>query len=111
MVGLHTCGDLAPSTLRMFVAKPELVAVCGVGCCYHLLTEEFDPAQEGKPHMHAHTRFLFLARITSSAGIAAGDPPLPPRTLDAHVHISRLTSHTFRLSVWNLGQVTASRSC
>ncbi|KAI4803257.1 hypothetical protein KUCAC02_006808 [Chaenocephalus aceratus] len=37
MVGLHTCGDLAPSTLRMFVAKPELSAVCSVGCCYHLL--------------------------------------------------------------------------
>ncbi|XP_059181437.1 methyltransferase-like protein 25 [Centropristis striata] len=43
MVGLHTCGDLAPSTLRMFVAKPELAAVCSVGCCYHLLSEEFDP--------------------------------------------------------------------
>lgn len=44
MVGLHTCGDLAPSTLRMFVAKPELAAVCSVGCCYHLLSEVFDPA-------------------------------------------------------------------
>ncbi|KAM7367147.1 hypothetical protein PAMP_015071 [Pampus punctatissimus] len=44
MVGLHTCGDLAPSTLRMFVAKSELAAVCSVGCCYHLLSEEFDPA-------------------------------------------------------------------
>ncbi|XP_030006194.1 putative methyltransferase-like protein 25 isoform X2 [Sphaeramia orbicularis] len=44
MVGLHTCGDLAPSTLRMFVAKPELAAVCSVGCCYHLLSEEFDPS-------------------------------------------------------------------
>ncbi|XP_007252476.3 methyltransferase-like protein 25 [Astyanax mexicanus] len=42
MVGLHTCGDLAPSTLRMFVAKPELQAVCSVGCCYHLLSEQFD---------------------------------------------------------------------
>ncbi|XP_038594442.1 methyltransferase-like protein 25 [Micropterus salmoides] len=47
MVGLHTCGDLAPSTLRMFVAKPELAAVCSVGCCYHLLSEEFDPAGQG----------------------------------------------------------------
>uniref|UniRef100_A0A1A7XUZ0 Methyltransferase like 25 n=1 Tax=Iconisemion striatum TaxID=60296 RepID=A0A1A7XUZ0_9TELE len=44
MVGLHTCGDLAPSSLRMFVDKPELAAVCGVGCCYHLLSEEFDPS-------------------------------------------------------------------
>ncbi|KAK3517761.1 hypothetical protein QTP70_018333 [Hemibagrus guttatus] len=47
MVGLHTCGDLAPSTLRMFKAKQELRAVCSVGCCYHLLSEEFnEDAQE-----------------------------------------------------------------
>ncbi|XP_056434576.1 LOW QUALITY PROTEIN: methyltransferase-like protein 25 [Gadus chalcogrammus] len=43
LVGLHTCGDLAPSTLRMFAAKRELASVCSVGCCYHLLTEEFGP--------------------------------------------------------------------
>ncbi|XP_032445094.1 putative methyltransferase-like protein 25 isoform X1 [Xiphophorus hellerii] len=49
MVGLHTCGDLAASTLRMFVAKPELSAVCGVGCCYHLLSEEFNPDGQEKP--------------------------------------------------------------
>lgn len=55
MVGLHTCGDLAPSTLRMFVAKPELAAVCSVGCCYHLLSEEFDPAGQGN-----HTGFFFF---------------------------------------------------
>ncbi|XP_041833889.1 methyltransferase-like protein 25 isoform X1 [Melanotaenia boesemani] len=51
MVGLHTCGDLAPSTLRMFVAKPELAAVCSVGCCYHLLSELFDPA--GQECLHS----------------------------------------------------------
>uniref|UniRef100_A0A3Q4MDT2 Methyltransferase like 25 n=1 Tax=Neolamprologus brichardi TaxID=32507 RepID=A0A3Q4MDT2_NEOBR len=50
MVGLHTCGDLAPSTLRMFVAKPELAAVCSVGCCYHLLSEEFDHEMPGCQH-------------------------------------------------------------
>ncbi|XP_077195062.1 putative methyltransferase-like protein 25 isoform X3 [Paroedura picta] len=42
MVGLHTCGDLAPSTLRIFTAKPEIKAVCSVGCCYHLLSEEHE---------------------------------------------------------------------
>ncbi|KAM4748841.1 putative methyltransferase-like protein 25 [Rhinophrynus dorsalis] len=47
MVGLHTCGDLAPNTLRIFTAKPEIKAVCSVGCCYHLLTEEFgSPAED-----------------------------------------------------------------
>ncbi|XP_042604053.1 methyltransferase-like protein 25 isoform X2 [Cyprinus carpio] len=34
LVGLHTCGDLIPSTLRMFRAKQELCAVCSVSCCY-----------------------------------------------------------------------------
>ncbi|XP_049616570.1 probable methyltransferase-like protein 25 [Syngnathus scovelli] len=42
LVGLHTCGDLAPSMLRMFVAKAELLAVCSVGCCYNKLSEEFE---------------------------------------------------------------------
>ncbi|NXP46394.1 MET25 protein, partial [Heliornis fulica] len=42
MVGLHTCGDLAANTLRIFAAKPEIKAVCSVGCCYHLLSEQFE---------------------------------------------------------------------
>ncbi|XP_069084859.1 probable methyltransferase-like protein 25 isoform X2 [Pleurodeles waltl] len=46
MVGLHTCGDLSPNTLRIFVGKPEIKAVCSVGCCYHLLSEEFEVQPE-----------------------------------------------------------------
>ncbi|XP_042524241.1 methyltransferase-like protein 25 [Dipodomys spectabilis] len=42
MVGLHTCGDLAPNTLRIFTSKSEVKGVCSVGCCYHLLSEEFE---------------------------------------------------------------------
>ncbi|XP_046879105.1 methyltransferase-like protein 25 isoform X2 [Hypomesus transpacificus] len=49
MVGLHTCGDLAPSTLRMFAAKQELLSVCSVGCCYHFLSEEYDPNTQDCP--------------------------------------------------------------
>lgn len=58
MVGLHTCGDLAPSTLRMFVAKKELAAVCSVGCCYHLLSEQFDPSAQGN-HDSLDTQFFW----------------------------------------------------
>lgn len=47
MVGLHTCGDLASSTLRLFTAKPEIKAVCSVGCCYHLLSEECEFQKDG----------------------------------------------------------------
>lgn len=61
VVGLHTCGNLAPSTLRMFAAKAELAAVCSVGCCYHLLSEEFDPAMKGNhTQTHTHTSHFFL---------------------------------------------------
>ncbi|KAM9072120.1 putative methyltransferase-like protein 25 isoform 2-T4 [Megaptera novaeangliae] len=42
MVGLHTCGDLAPNTLRIFTSESEIKGVCSVGCCYHLLSEEFE---------------------------------------------------------------------
>ncbi|PNJ20438.1 METTL25 isoform 6 [Pongo abelii] len=42
MVGLHTCGDLAPNTLRIFTSNSEIKGVCSVGCCYHLLSEEFE---------------------------------------------------------------------
>ncbi|CAH2277647.1 Hypothetical predicted protein [Pelobates cultripes] len=48
MVGLHTCGDLAPNTLRIYTSKPEIKAVCSVGCCYHLLSEEFDSPDKAK---------------------------------------------------------------
>lgn len=46
MVGLHTCGDLAPNTLRIFTSNSEIKGVCSVGCCYHLLSEEFENPQK-----------------------------------------------------------------
>ena len=40
LVGLHTCGDLAPTTLRVFHSASEAVgAVVSVGCCYMHLSE------------------------------------------------------------------------
>ncbi|NWS68030.1 MET25 protein, partial [Crotophaga sulcirostris] len=53
MVGLHTCGDLAANTLRIFTTKPEIKAVCSVGCCYHLLSEQFEN-QEAVPVFFLH---------------------------------------------------------
>ncbi|KAG5267997.1 hypothetical protein AALO_G00228290 [Alosa alosa] len=60
MVGLHTCGDLASSTLHMFASKRELRAICSVGCCYHLLSEEFD---QKRGH---HTPSLIKDQMQSS---------------------------------------------
>lgn len=41
LTGLHTCGNLAPSCLRIYSENSQIEAVCNIGCCYHLLTEQF----------------------------------------------------------------------
>lgn len=39
LVGLHTCGDLGSTALRLFTQVPTAKALCIVGCCYHHITE------------------------------------------------------------------------
>jgi len=41
LIGLHTCGNLAADSLRIFLTSPDIHFVCNVGCCYHHLHEEF----------------------------------------------------------------------
>ena len=41
LMGLHTCGNLAPDSLKIFLANPSIKFCCNVGCCYHHLDEEF----------------------------------------------------------------------
>ncbi|XP_076028978.1 putative methyltransferase-like protein 25 isoform X2 [Oratosquilla oratoria] len=41
LVGLHTCGNLAASSLRIFCSNLHVKFLCNVGCCYHLMDEEF----------------------------------------------------------------------
>lgn len=49
LVGLHTCGDLAPSSLRIFHCNENVKTICNVGCCYHLLSEKKDGDNFGFP--------------------------------------------------------------
>lgn len=39
IVGLHTCGDLGSTTLRLFTRIPSLHAVCLASCCYQHISE------------------------------------------------------------------------
>lgn len=39
--GLHTCGNLASSCLKIFTENKDIDVLCNVGCCYHLLGEEY----------------------------------------------------------------------
>lgn len=95
LTGLHTCGDLGPSSLRIFVSQPTTSAVFNVPCCYHLLSEEiqkstlFDDFQDasgaGLP-MSEHLRGFTLGRnarmlaAQSLERVAATRAP-PPRSL------------------------------
>eukprot|EP00727_Mastigamoeba_balamuthi_P007841 m51a1_g3678 hypothetical protein (561) ;mRNA; f:305607-307719 len=47
VAGLHTCGDLAPTILRLFLDAPEAVSLVSVGCCYHQMTEDPDARRPG----------------------------------------------------------------
>lgn len=42
LVGLHTCGNLASNSLKQFVRTDNIKILCNVGCCYHLIFEEFE---------------------------------------------------------------------
>ena len=41
LMGLHTCGNLAPNSLKIFLANNSMKFCCNVGCCYHHLDEEY----------------------------------------------------------------------
>lgn len=41
LTGLHTCGNLASTCLQVFSAQHDFRILCNIGCCYHLLKEEF----------------------------------------------------------------------
>ncbi|GCC22465.1 hypothetical protein chiPu_0000853, partial [Chiloscyllium punctatum] len=67
LVGLHTCGDLASDILRIFVTKQELKVVCSVGCCYHLLSEEFELSDDSKECCHGPWGFPMSQYLRSSS--------------------------------------------
>lgn len=46
LVGLHTCGNLTPTCLKIFHENQHIKTICNVGCCYHHLTEQFEPQTE-----------------------------------------------------------------
>ncbi|KAG5880587.1 hypothetical protein JTB14_002396 [Gonioctena quinquepunctata] len=42
IVGLHTCGNLASTSIRIFSGNEQIKTICNVGCCYHFLNERFE---------------------------------------------------------------------
>ena len=56
MIGLHTCGDLGPSIIRIFASSPHARGLVSVGCCYMKTTTTEDqpphPIPLGHPMDH-----------------------------------------------------------
>lgn len=51
--GLHACGSLSVTAMRLFLQNPALVSLCVVGCCYQLM-EESCPGQGSAEFPEAH---------------------------------------------------------
>ncbi|XP_014605164.1 PREDICTED: methyltransferase-like protein 25 isoform X1 [Polistes canadensis] len=41
LTGLHTCGSLAHSLMKVFLHNDNFKVICFVPCCYHLVSESF----------------------------------------------------------------------
>lgn len=49
LTGLHTCGDLASTMLRVFAESKQLVGLVSVSCCYMKLTDSSTPCTTTPP--------------------------------------------------------------
>ncbi|KAK4882945.1 hypothetical protein RN001_006264 [Aquatica leii] len=45
LIGLHTCGDLGSTCLKIFNKNYHIKFLCNVACCYHLLSEECEDSR------------------------------------------------------------------
>lgn len=40
LVGLHTCGNLGPTSIKLYNNNKNIKMLCNVSCCYHLLEKD-----------------------------------------------------------------------
>lgn len=50
LTGLHTCGNLASTSVDIFATSSTCKCLCNVGCCYHLLDEKFSERNDEAFH-------------------------------------------------------------
>ena len=71
LVGLHTCGDLAPTMLRVYRQSEQIVGLVSVGCCYMKITCEPDVML--KPEVVDETRGSQGSRHAASINTKVSD--------------------------------------
>jgi hypothetical protein len=70
VTGLHTCGDLATSTLRIF-ARSEALVLITLGCCYNHISPDDFPLSDMARKAQRETHFSF----TRDLGMLATQTP------------------------------------
>ncbi len=75
LMGLHTCGDLAPSMLRVFSESERVAGLASVGCCYMKMADSSTGEEkeeegekrgeegEGKGTRRAASDSVFMSRF------------------------------------------------
>lgn len=64
LVGLHTCGNLAATSVRIFNASEHIKTICNVGCCYHHITETFEADPNRREHELVNNGFPMSKYLT-----------------------------------------------
>lgn len=65
LTGLHTCGDLAASLLRLYSCSTHVSVTCHVGCCYHMISERYlsTPGTESGRKNHS-LKYIYMPSYT-----------------------------------------------
>lgn len=98
--GLHTCGNLAASCMEIFQENCNIRSLCNVGCCYHLIDEEFaqnDFFVERHHSMDVPSHFGFpLSSFLREKHFALGRNArmLAAQSLDRTVHDTELPNQS-----------------
>ena len=79
MVGLHCCGDLTPTVLRLFASgfHPSLRSLVLLSCCYHKMSA-FSKNTAGAGHTLTHTHTCNSNAMMARLGAIQHSPPPPP---------------------------------
>ncbi|XP_014091333.2 probable methyltransferase-like protein 25 [Bactrocera oleae] len=94
LTGLHTCGNLATTCLRLFHEQPQCRLICNIGCCYHLLQEEYASPE-------------FFENETISARQKTPGFPMSQFLRDKHLTLGR---NARMLATQSFERVTSERS-
>ncbi|KAL3893202.1 MAG: hypothetical protein SGPRY_014394, partial [Prymnesium sp.] len=107
LVGLHTCGDLASTTLRVFHSAGEAVgAVVSVGCCYMHLTEHPLCCDCDEADVTSQEEYAYVTPVEASASVSPlkGRPSVSsgkgrPAGSDALAGFP-MSAHVRQLAIW-----------